>query len=252
MSKKRFDFRLAIGTVDGARSSVWHFWSRNSEVYAAHGGMGGVEKFSFHTPNICRRAFTKEHGTPNTLTNRAMHEWLRDPTPPIGGKRVVRVLRVGFATDLLSTALKPPKRHNAWIKPAPAGGSTVLDLMFTRDSEAVLSQAISGEPPGLGHTLIAYKQLPNGEAFCVTVWYSDKADKLLRMPASHGHKNDLIVHPNDPTLSGRPVRLTLFSNPTDGELMNVWELGAYWHVPLTDDEWEMMCQTARAETKHLD
>jgi hypothetical protein len=204
--------------------------------------MGGIEKFSFHTPNICRRAFTKEHGTPEMLNNRATSEWHRDPTPPVGSKRVVRVLRVGFATNLLSTALEPPKRSITWIKAAPPGGSTVLDLMFTHDCEADLFEAIAHEPVDLGHTLVAYKQLPNGEAFCVTSWHSDQADKTLRMPASHGHKHDLIVHPNDPASTGRPVRLTLFSNPTDGELINVWDLGAYWHAPLTDDQWKKMCE----------
>src|SRR4051812_32627367 len=36
--KKRFDVRIAVGSPDGPRSSVWHFWSRKSEVYAQHGG----------------------------------------------------------------------------------------------------------------------------------------------------------------------------------------------------------------------
>jgi hypothetical protein len=240
MSKNRFDFRLAIGSIGGPRSSVWHFWSRRSEVYATHGGMGGIEKFSFHTPNVCRRAFTKEYGTPAAMTNRASHEWLRDPTPPVGSQQVVRVLRIGFATDLLSTALKPPKRTITWVKPAPLGGSTVLSLMFTKDSEANLVQALEGEPSALNHTLIVYKKLPNGEAFCITSWFSPEADKTLRVPASHGHKRDLIVYPKDPEATGRPVRLTTFSSPKDGELIDVWEFGGYWSAPVTDAEWKAM------------
>jgi hypothetical protein len=246
MTRKRFDIRVAIGTVDGPRSSVWHFWSRNSEVYVVHGGMGGIEKFSFHTPNVCRRAFTKEHGKPSGLANRATHEWRRDPTPPESSKRVVRVLVVGFATDILSTALAPPKHKVIWVEPAPPGGSTVLDLMFTRDAEATLLEALTSEPQHLGHRLVAYNPLPNGEAFCVTSYHADHADSTLRMPASHGHKRDLIAFPKDPNSTGRPVRLTIFSNPADGEFMRVWEYGADWHAPLTDAEWEIMRKSVPA------
>jgi hypothetical protein len=237
MGSQRFDVRLAVGTPGGPCSSVWRFWSRKSEVYAAVSQMGGVEKFSFHTPDICRHAFTKEHGTPRTMRDRAMHAWRRDPTPPAGTNRVVRVLRIGFATDLLSTALQPPRRTLIWAAPAPAGGSTVVEVIFSRDSESTVIEALATH---LAHKLIAYRRLPNGEAFCITSWYSDQADKVLRMPADADHKDDLVVFPNDITQSGRPVRLSLFSNPKDGDFMQVWELGAFWHPPLTEAEWNAM------------
>jgi hypothetical protein len=237
MSKKRFDFRLAVGAIDGPQSSVWHFWSRNSEVYAAHRGFGGVQKFSFHTPNICRLAPSK---VPGIIRKPAISEWRRDPTPAVGSGRVVRVLRIGFATDLLSSALERPARKIIWIEPAPAGSSTVLDLMFTRDNEASFSDALAGEPASIGHKLLVYQPLPNEEAFCISRWYSPEADKTLRMPASHGHTHDLIVYPRDPDATGRPIRLTIFSRPKDGDLMNVWEMGAYAHAPLTDDQWKAM------------
>jgi hypothetical protein len=202
--------------------------------------MGGIEKFSFHTPNICRRAFTKEHGTPHTMLDRTMHAWRRDPTPPAGTNSAVRVLRIGFATDLLSTASQLPRRNPIWVAPAPAGGSTVIELLFTRESEPTVIAAIATDAPSSAHKLIAYRHLPNGEAFCISSWYADQADKVLRMPADAGHKDDLIVLPNDITQSGRPVRLSLFSNPKDGDFMQVWELGAFWHPPLTEAEWDVM------------
>jgi hypothetical protein len=208
--------------------------------------MGGIEKFSFHTPDICRRAFTKEHATRMALLNRATHQWRRDPTPALGSNKVVRALRIVFATDLLSIALQPPRRNPIWIAPAPVGGSTVVDLIFTRESETALGAAILTDAPGLAHKLVAYRQLPNGESFYITSWHGDEADTLLRMPADAGHKDDLIVFPRDINQSGRPVRLSLFSNPMDGDLMQVWELGAFWHRPLTEAEWECMCAPYRA------
>jgi hypothetical protein len=242
MAGKRFDIRIAVGSLNGPRSSVWAFWSRNSELYGAHRNMGGIEKFSFHTPTLCRHAFTKEHGPPNGQSNRAIQTWHRGSTPPAGSNQVVRVLRIGIATDNLSTKLAElPSENTQWINPAPSGGSTVIDLSFTNESEARLRDGLKSEPPNLEHRLIAYKQLPNGEAFFVASWHSDKADKVFRVSAAPHDPRDLLILPIDPDNTGRPVRLTLFSNPKDGDFMSVWEQGGYWHAPLTDTEWKMMC-----------
>jgi hypothetical protein len=245
MAKKRFDFRMAVGSPTGPRSSVWHFWSRNDQVYVAHSDMGGIQKFSFHTPDICRFAFTKEHGSPMRLENRAMHEWHRHLTPPSETKRAVRVLRIGFATDVLSTALKPSNKNINWIKAAPAGGSTVIDIMFTRDTEEAVREAVAIDQ-NAQHEILVYKMLPNGEAFCVTSWFAERTPEQLRMPASRGLERDLIVLSADPTHSGRPIRLTTFSNPKDGDLMRAWEFGAYWHDPISETQWDAMCKARRA------
>jgi hypothetical protein len=207
--------------------------------------MGHVQKFSFHTPNVCRLAFTKEHGTPRTVANRATHEWRRDPTPEKGGGRVVRVLRVHFPTDVLSSAGTLPTKHVNWVKSAPPGGATVLDLMYTRDDESVLFETIAREPPDVRHKIIAYRKLPNGEAFCISSWIYDGAKNTLRVPASHGHKHDLVILPQDPGNTGRPVRLINFSNPKDGDFIQAWEFGGYWHRPLTDNEWIAMQSAGR-------
>jgi hypothetical protein len=242
MAGKRFDIRLAVGSPNEPRSSVWAFWSRKSEVYAAHRRMGGIEKFSFHTPTLCRHAFTKEHSQPSGRINRAMQAWHRGNTPPAGSNQIVRVLRIGIATDHLSNKLaETPPGNTHWINPAPLGGSTVIDLSFTNDSEAALREALKSEPANLEHKLLAYKQLPNGEAFSISSWHSDEADKVFRVKAAPHDPRDLLIFPIDPDDTGRPVRLTLFSNPQDGDLMSVWEMGGYWHAPLTDAEWQAMC-----------
>jgi len=243
VAKNRFDIRLAVGSPHGARSSVWAFWSRNSEVYAAHRRMGGIEKFSFHTPTLCRHALTKEYGLPPGRDSRAIQVWKRDSTPSPSKNKVVRALRIGVATDHLSTKLEdvpPAKTH--WIRPALRGGSTVIDLGFTNDAEATLRTALESEPSSLGHRLIAYKKLPNGEAFFITTWHSDKADRVFRVKAAPHDPWDILILPIDPDNTGRPVRLTLFSNPKDGDLMNVWEMGGYRHAPLTDAEWQAMSE----------
>jgi hypothetical protein len=147
------------------------------------------------------------------------------------------------STDHLSTKLaEAPPNNTHWINPAPSGGSTVIDLSFTNDSEAILREALKSEPANLEHKLLAYSQLQDGEAFSISTWHSDKADKVFRVLAAPHDPRDLLIFPIDPDNTGRPVRLTLFSNPKDGDLMDVWELGGYWHAPLTDAEWKMMCR----------
>lgn len=238
VSAKRYDVRIVVGTAGGPRSSMWHYWSRNDHVYVAHAGFGGIEKFSFHPPNVCRRAFTKEHGTPPSLTNRATHEWRRDPTPSPGTGKVVRVLRGVFWTDVLSTAIAPERKEPMWIDPAPKGHNTVIDLMFTRDDEATVRAAISASEPGLNHKLISYRQLANGEAFCIASLFSASSERPIRITASH---EDIIVSPLDPMSSGRPVRVTTFSKPKDGDFFQAWEWGAYAVAPpLTDEQWEAL------------
>ena len=138
---KRFDVRLAVGVPNGPRSDVWHYWSRNESVYVANANMGGIVKFSFHPPNICRYAFTKEHGTPAALPDRATKLWRRDPTLPAGARKIVRVLRVGFWTDVLSTALASQSKEPIWIKPAPLGNTTIVDLMTKAHSRPPLRQS---------------------------------------------------------------------------------------------------------------
>jgi hypothetical protein len=230
VTMKRFDVRLAVGTMHCPRSSVWNFWSRNDQVYVAHGNLGGVEKFSFHTPDIYRLAFTKEHGTPVGVSNRASHQWRRDLSPPPRMKQVVPVLRVNFATDVLSTALAAPKKPVSWIDAAPVGHATVVDLMFTRESEQSMSElSANGFPQQCGFKLICYKEMSNEEAFLIASWFSTEAANTLRMPAENGAKHDLIILPIDPNRTGRPVRLTVFSDPKDGDIiqLRIWRLLAF-------------------------
>jgi hypothetical protein len=232
---KRFDVRVAIGTLAGPRSNVWHFFSRNDQVYAVHGRAGSVEKFSFHTPDVCRLALTKEYAIRSDFQDRHAYEWRRNVASNVGLSRVVRVLRIEFPTDLLSTALQPLKKTIRWITPAPTGGSTMIDLLFTGDSERRAREEIKHDPPERGHQLLAYTQLSNGEAFCLTSWFAPQASlTTLKIPASYHAENDLIVSTLDPDGTGRPIRLSVFSNPKDGDMMHVFDLGAFLKPP-TDE-----------------
>ncbi len=34
--------------------------------------------------------------------------------------------------------------------------------------------------------------------------------------------------------------------------MNVWELGGYWHAPLTEAEWQAMCEPHKPTDMDMD
>lgn len=106
----------------------------------------------------------------------------------------------------------------------------MIDLSFTNDSEATLREALKAEPANLAHKLLAFRQLQNGEAFCISSWHSDKANNVFRVLAAPHDPRDLLIFPLDPDNTGRPVRLMLFSKPKDGDLMRVWEMGGYFGI----------------------
>jgi len=153
----------------------------------------------------------------------------------MGACLATRVLRIGFSTDLLSTTLRSavPAKPVMWVDAAPSGGTTVLDLAFTREDEGAIRAVLANEPQDLAHRLLSYQRLPSGEAVTITAWFSPDADKGFVMPASHNVNEDLVVSTDDPMGTGRPVRLTLYSNPQDRDFMRVWEFGAYWRTPPT-------------------
>jgi hypothetical protein len=243
MAKKRFDMRLAVGSANGPRSSEWAIWSKKSDLYIAHRSLGGFHKYSFHPPNVCRYALTKEYTNRIGRVGRNADQWLRDLAPEEGQQQVVRVMRIGFSTDYLSTSLSDSTSEKCiWIQPAPQGGSTGVDIMFTRESKENLQKQIDSEPDSLDHKLIAYCKMENGEAFAVTSFHSLEGYDPIRVGAAKHDPFDILALPVDDLKTGRPIRLTLFKKPDDYHYLQVWELGCFRHAPLTEEAWQAMSE----------
>ncbi len=103
MPKNLYDARLCVRRDDGYVSNLWRLWiTREGDVYATTQGMGGIEKYSFHQSGICRSAFTKEHGTPDTMTDRLIFKWKRSDIPPESTGKASRVAWIAFPTSYLS------------------------------------------------------------------------------------------------------------------------------------------------------
>jgi hypothetical protein len=198
--------------------------TRDGDVYATTQGMGGIEKYSFHKSGICRSAFTEEHGTPDTMTDRLIFKWTRSETPPESSGKASRVAWIAFPTDYLSRPQKEFKKQITWVHAAPPGDATHLELAYTCESEtSVRSAFCSGD-----RHLLTYTPLPQGEAFLISYYHADWVNKDLRSPK--GEKSvfpDLLFSADDPDDTGHPVRIRFGPRPKDGDALVLRELGGF-------------------------
>lgn len=228
MAKNLYDLRFGIRRDDGYISSLWRLWvTRKNDVYLTTKGMGGVEKCSFHASGICRSAFTKEHGAPSSLKDRAVFKWKRSTTPPKDSGQVSRVAWIAFPTDYLSRFENVSEKKITWIDSAFAGGATYVELCYTLDSEKAILPLIKGTD----RRLLSYTHLLNGEGLLVTYYHADWENKDLRIPAgTESIFPDLLFSTQDPRNTGRPIRIRFGSAPKDGDALRLQELGGYEEI----------------------
>jgi hypothetical protein len=224
---KQFDARLIVGDPGGPKSSIWRLSTYKADVYLLNGA-DRSSKLSFHGSGICRKAFTREFGIPPGLQDRVYAKWKRAKTPPVGSGQGSCVLEIAFPTDFLSTDTVVHKKTLTWIEPAPAHRATVLEMIYTSESEKELLRQL--DP--LHRSLVIYARLTSGEGFAVLRSVADFPGETFRVPANHHAASDLIFSPRDPWKSGRPIRFTAYSRPCDGDRMTVWEYGGYKATPL--------------------
>jgi hypothetical protein len=219
-SMGKVDLRIAVGSLIGPRSSIWRVFSNKDDVYIAHGDLGGIQKFSFHASGICRHAFTREEGPALPGQDRAQRKWRRVVGPTEG---MVYALVARFPSDFLSSTLKAPSKPVRWITPAPLGQATIIEFVFTRLNEDDM-RALAAKH---GRQIIDQTQLPSGEYF-VTSWVHEPwHGEPFVIPGVFGRDDQHVVSRHDPTGTGRPVRLSIFIEPTETQPMTVDEYGAY-------------------------
>ena len=225
MAKNLYDLRFGIKREDGYISNIWRLWIASSgDVYLTTRRMGGIQKYSFHKSGICRSAFTKEHVSPTTTQDRALFKWIRAKTPPNGGGGASRVTWIAFPTDFLSRTTRQNEKKTVWIPAACSGGATCVEMAFTLETEEALLTAFR---ENLRH-LLSYTSLPGGEAFFVSTYCADWENSDLRSPAAEGSVfPNLLFSSNDPSNTGRPIRIRFGPRPNDGDTLMLQELGGY-------------------------
>jgi hypothetical protein len=225
MAKNLHELRFGIRRDDGYISNIWRLWiTRPGDVYLATRGTAGIQKYSFHISGICRSAFTKEHGTPPSMSDRALFKWTRGETPCIASGKAMRVAWIAFPTDFLSRTIEKNPKPTTWIPAAPSGGATYLELVYTYEPHSAVIAAFQNN----GRRLVSYTTLPAGDALIFDYYHADWENRDLRVPTSHGSVfPDLLFSANDPRETGKPVRLRFGPPPKDGDALVLQELGGY-------------------------
>lgn len=225
MAKNLHNLRFGIRRDDGYVSDTWRLWiTHSADVYLATRGMAGIEKYSFHRSGICRSAFTKEHGTPQIMSDRALFKWKRVETPAVSSGKASRVAWIAFPTDFLSRITEKKPKPTTWIPAAPRRGATYLELAYTSEPESAVISAFQKN----GRQLVSYTKLYSNDAFILNYYHADWENRDLRIPASHDSVfPDLLFSANDPRDTGRPIRLRFGPPPKDRGALVLQELGGY-------------------------
>ena len=223
MASNLFDLRFLVQRDDGYCSSQWRLWvTRAGDVYLATRGMGGIQKYSFHASGICRSAFTREHGAPRTMADRAIVKWNRATTPRPGSGSASRVAWIAFPTDYLSRSPLPVAKSTV-IAAAPQGRATYVEVGYTFESESFVLEAFGGN-----RRLHSFNRLPSGEAVFLESYHGEwENNDLSSPPAPDSVLPELCFSASDPQNTGRPLRIILGPTPRDGDALVLQELGGY-------------------------
>jgi hypothetical protein len=204
MPSKVLDIRFGVKRPDGYESSVWKVWAnKTGDAYVSMRSMTGIQKFSSHASGICRHAFTKEYGTPVSLSDRATLKWTRTLTPAAGSGEAAMPALLFIPTDYLSKPI-PHKGQIDWVEAAPPGMGTVVEFLYTSDDETVIEAAFAAR--GERH-ILAYARLNPAEAFFVVWHHTTYEGKGFRMTGRG--VNDIIISEDDPHETGRPIRVVI-------------------------------------------
>jgi hypothetical protein len=97
-----------------------------------------------------------------------------------------------------------------------------LDFVFSADQPKTVQPLVAR---GQGELIAAF-ELANCSWFYVVCFQSAFRGQELRLPSAGKRGFDLVITRHDTTNTGRPVRVLVMSNPTDGDKMVAWEYGA--------------------------
>jgi hypothetical protein len=219
-----FKARVAIGDASGARSNIWMVSTANNDVYAFHRDRVGIEKISFHQSGICRSAFTEQHGTPEGMTNRVIQRWNRPQIPPAGSNTLIRLLSVGFPTSHLGTGPVPVDKPMLWLAPAPPGRYRNFELALTPDPPETVSALIE---QWADHQVLATHPTPNGTSLILFSGEGEWTRGDLIMPASMHEADDFAFPAVETPEQARPIRLTIYTSPRDGDCLMCAELSGF-------------------------
>ena len=148
----RSEFRWAIGSSDGPRSSAWRLWGNpKDDIYVAIRSHGGKIKASFHRDGQCQVGFTRDYAASRGLAVPSRHwEKWQLPADP-----VVRVLQVMVPHSELRSFIDRKPQDLTWLPTPPEGSLAVASIFVTTQATALPLPL-----PGCAHGAILVGKVP--------------------------------------------------------------------------------------------
>lgn len=159
--------RIAVGSRDGSKSSIWKIWTQGDEIYASSRLFAGLAKVSLHSSGECRWSYTdawvlQQSGRRNA--ERQIAKWI---VAYPDDEKALLVLRVAIpASELRDLAAPADKKKVLWIGGVPHQ-ATVQLLLFVTCPQITPPTACDTEDQRHLHSM----QLRNGRWLVVMVHF---------------------------------------------------------------------------------
>jgi hypothetical protein len=158
---KLAELRVAVGSPDGRRSSVWKFATHRSEIYIISRMFGSDAKVSLHSSGQCQWSGTGNWVKKDRNRRNADRHFLKWSAPRPHGSEANIVFRIRIPeTELRHIDVEEDLASVQWF-PAPNIGSTA-SFAFYITPPSIIDPASTAQLPG---TLILSRQLEDRHWF---------------------------------------------------------------------------------------
>ena len=130
------EFRFAVGSRSGPRSTVWKCWVQGAEAYIAGRLFGSEAKFSLHSSGECQWSCTDAWVQRDPSRRNADRHIARWQVNYPRDNNAILAFRVAVpVSELRAEPLPPDQKKAFWIGNGPAGSTVEFCFYFTRGLE---------------------------------------------------------------------------------------------------------------------
>lgn len=160
------EFRFAVGSRDGPRSTVWKCWVHGAEAYIAGRLFGTEAKISLYSSGECQWSCTDTWVRRDPSRRNADRHIARWKLTYPQDNNALLAFRVAIpASELRPQPVPPDQKKAFWIGNAPAGSTVEFCFYFTRELDGLPA---TDSNPELRH--VASLRLSDGSWLVTFVW----------------------------------------------------------------------------------
>lgn len=160
------EFRFAVGSKDGPRSTVWKCWVQGAEAYIAGRLFGTEAKISLHSSGECQWSCTDTWVRRDPRRRNADRHIARWQLTYPQDNNAILAFRVAMpVSELRPEPVSPDPKKAFWVGNAPAGSTVEFCFYFTRELDA---PPATDSNPALRH--VASLRLRDGRWLVTFVW----------------------------------------------------------------------------------